>query len=175
MPGDQLAVPSGSPVHAVDCRGVDWGRYPRTDPTRPVPGAGRDVLDDRCHCGSVARDGLSPLVESGVGGPDRQARPAVIKEADRPQPRAVVPAGLTGREVEVLRLAARGMCNREIGEQLSISARTVGHHLAHIYDKTGRRTRVGASLLAMEHGLLSDDPVGCNFAVDLHAAPPAWP
>ncbi|MFF3243757.1 helix-turn-helix transcriptional regulator [Streptomyces sp. NPDC002870] len=53
----------------------------------------------------------------------------------------MLPAGLTEREVEVLCLAARGLSNRQIGEGLSISDRTVGHYLAHIYDKTGRRSR----------------------------------
>jgi DNA-binding NarL/FixJ family response regulator len=35
-----------------------------------------------------------------------------------------------------------------------VSSRTVQHHLAHVYDKTGRRTRAGAALFAMEHGLV---------------------
>ncbi|WP_328869365.1 ATP-binding protein [Streptomyces sp. NBC_00287] len=63
---------------------------------------------------------------------------------------------LTEREREVLVLAARGLRNREIGMRLSISDRTVGHHLAHIYDKTGHRTRAGLGVFAMEHGLLPD-------------------
>ncbi|MFI5689766.1 AAA family ATPase [Streptomyces sp. NPDC051636] len=66
-----------------------------------------------------------------------------------------LPAGLTEREVQVLCLVAQGLHNREIGMQLSISSRTVGHHLAHIYDKTGQRTRAGVTVFAMEHGLLS--------------------
>ena len=65
-----------------------------------------------------------------------------------------LPAGLTWREVEVVRLAARGFSNREIGQALSISPRTAGHHLTHVYDKTGRRSRVGIAVFAMEHGLL---------------------
>ncbi|MDQ0945740.1 response regulator transcription factor [Streptomyces sp. V1I1] len=56
--------------------------------------------------------------------------------------------------MEVLRLAARGLSNRQIGERLSISNRTVGHHLVHIYDKTGRRSRAGVAVFAMEHRLL---------------------
>ena len=39
-----------------------------------------------------------------------------------------------------------------------VSERTVGHHLAHIYDKTGRRTRAGAAVFALEHGLLPELP-----------------
>ena len=37
---------------------------------------------------------------------------------------------------------------------LGVAERTVGHHLAHVHDKTGRRTRAGAAVFAMEHGLL---------------------
>ncbi|HZX37973.1 MAG TPA: LuxR C-terminal-related transcriptional regulator [Streptomyces sp.] len=73
--------------------------------------------------------------------------------AGLPRPRRVLPAGLTEREVEVLCLAARGLSNRQIGEELSISSRTVGHHLAHIYDKTSRRSRAGMAVLAMDHRL----------------------
>ena len=63
---------------------------------------------------------------------------------------------LTAREVEVLRLAARGMSNKEIGAALSISPKTADHHIQHIYDKIGVSTRAGAALFAMEHGLLTD-------------------
>jgi HD-GYP domain-containing protein (c-di-GMP phosphodiesterase class II) len=71
-------------------------------------------------------------------------------------PRGGQPAGLTEREVEVLRLAARGHTRREIGRRLSISENTVRHHLEHIYNKTGASNRVSATLFAMEHGLLAD-------------------
>ena len=54
----------------------------------------------------------------------------------------------------MLRLSVRGLSNRQIAGELGISERTVGHHLAHIYDKTGRRTRAGAAVFAMEHDLL---------------------
>ncbi len=67
-------------------------------------------------------------------------------------------ARLTDREVDVLRLAARGLSNKGIAETLVVSPRTVQHHLAHIYDKTGRRSRAGNALFAMEHGLL--EPAG---------------
>ena len=61
---------------------------------------------------------------------------------------------LTAREVQVLALAARGLSNRDIAERLHIAERTVGHHLAHVYDKTGRRTRAGVAVWAIEQGLL---------------------
>lgn len=52
--------------------------------------------------------------------------------------------GLSDREVEVLRLAARGLTNNDIGEKLFISPRTVGHHLSSIYNKLGVNSRAAA-------------------------------
>jgi hypothetical protein len=63
---------------------------------------------------------------------DPRACAAVIEASGLPRPRAELPAGLSEREVDVVRLAARGMSNREIGDELETSDRTVGHHLAHI-------------------------------------------
>jgi DNA-binding NarL/FixJ family response regulator len=67
------------------------------------------------------------------------------------------PGGLTSREVEVLRLLARGLSNREIAERLVISRKTAGHHVEHIYAKTGTTNRALASLFAASHGLIGDD------------------
>lgn len=66
------------------------------------------------------------------------------------------PAGLTQREVEVLRLLARGMTNKQIAEALTISRKTVANHIEHIYIKIGTSTRAAASLFATQHGLLVD-------------------
>lgn len=65
------------------------------------------------------------------------------------------PAGLTEREIEVLQLVARGDTNKEVAQRLGISARTVGHHLAHAYEKIGVSTRAAAALFAIEHGLVT--------------------
>ena len=78
----------------------------------------------------------------------------VLSGAGQETPRRTSPVGLTEREVEVLRLAARGLSNREIAGRLYISERTVGHHLAHVYDKTGLRTRAGVAVWAVENRLL---------------------
>jgi DNA-binding NarL/FixJ family response regulator len=66
------------------------------------------------------------------------------------------PAGLTSREVEVLRLLARGLSNKEIAEQLTISRKTTGSHIEHIYTKIDASNRAQASLFAMRHGLMAD-------------------
>lgn len=65
-----------------------------------------------------------------------------------------LPAGLTGREVEVLQLAVQGLSNREIATALVVSPKTVGRHIERIYEKAGVSTRVGATLFALRHGLL---------------------
>ncbi|HEY3110452.1 MAG TPA: HD domain-containing phosphohydrolase [Chloroflexota bacterium] len=65
------------------------------------------------------------------------------------------PGGLSDREVEVLRLLARGLSNRQIAERLVVSERTVHHHVEHVYDKIDVSTRAGATLFAMQHDLLA--------------------
>ena len=66
-------------------------------------------------------------------------------------------AGLTAREIEVLRLVVRGLSNKEIGEQLVISPKTAGNHVEHIYAKIGATNRQRASLFAIKHGLMASD------------------
>ena len=58
------------------------------------------------------------------------------------------PAGLTERAVDVLRLLARGLANKQVAAKLGISAKTVGHHIEHIYTKADVTTRAGATLFA---------------------------
>jgi DNA-binding CsgD family transcriptional regulator len=63
------------------------------------------------------------------------------------------PAGLTAREVEVLRLVARGLTSGEIARELKISEKTVSHHLTHIFNKTISENRAAAVAFAIHHGL----------------------
>jgi DNA-binding CsgD family transcriptional regulator len=58
--------------------------------------------------------------------------------------------------VEVLRLAARGLSNREIADRLGISRKTAANHVEHIYAKIGVSNRARASLFAVRHGLIAD-------------------
>jgi HD-GYP domain-containing protein (c-di-GMP phosphodiesterase class II) len=94
--------------------------------------------------------------EARAGRLDGNAVHAVLAEAGHRVPRArrERPAGLSRREVEVLRLLARGLSNKEMAEQLYLSPDTVKRHIQHIYDKTGLSTRAGATLFAMENSLL---------------------
>ena len=66
------------------------------------------------------------------------------------------PGGLTRREIEVLRLLARGCSNKDIAARLVISPKTAGTHIEHIYAKLDVSTRAEASLFAMQHGLLPE-------------------
>ncbi len=71
--------------------------------------------------------------------------------AKRPRER---PAGLTERELEVLLVLVRGHSNQEIADDLGISAKTVGNHIQHVYEKAGVRSRAAATLWAFEHDLV---------------------
>jgi HD-GYP domain-containing protein (c-di-GMP phosphodiesterase class II)/DNA-binding CsgD family transcriptional regulator len=64
------------------------------------------------------------------------------------------PAGLTDREVEVLRLIAQGHSSRSVAEELTISIKTVGRHIENIYGKTSASSRATAALFAMQHDLI---------------------
>ena len=68
-------------------------------------------------------------------------------------------AGLTPREVEVLRLLVRGASAREIGRRLTISPKTAANHIEHIYTKLGVGNRALASLVALRHGLVGAEDV----------------
>jgi DNA-binding CsgD family transcriptional regulator len=68
--------------------------------------------------------------------------------------RTTLPCGLTAREVEVLRLLARGLTTAQIAEGLHITAKTAEHHIGHIYTKIDVSTRGAAALFAMENDLI---------------------
>ncbi len=68
-------------------------------------------------------------------------------------PAHTYPAGLTARQVQVLRLLARGMTNSEIASELDLSEKTVAHHLTHIFNKTGSENRAAAVAFTIHHGL----------------------
>ncbi|HET7397948.1 MAG TPA: HD domain-containing phosphohydrolase [Intrasporangium sp.] len=66
------------------------------------------------------------------------------------------PAGLTGRETEVLRLLAAGNSNRQIASRLQLSVKTVGRHVENLYAKTQTHSRAAAAVFALEHGILPE-------------------
>ena len=100
-----------------------------------------------------AKEQLS--TEAGKGRLDGEAVRAVLAAAGHRQPRRTTwPAGLTDREVEVLRLIAQGRSYREVAKLLTITPKTAEHHIEHIYDKIGVSARASAALFAMEHDLV---------------------
>jgi HD-GYP domain-containing protein (c-di-GMP phosphodiesterase class II) len=87
---------------------------------------------------------------------DREAVGAVLEAAGqrRRAGRSIHPAGLTEREVEVLRLVVQGRPEKQIARALHISPATVHTHVVHIYEKAGVSTRAGAAVFAMENDLV---------------------
>jgi DNA-binding NarL/FixJ family response regulator len=116
------------------------------------------MTEERPYRKALARAEAARVLEAEAkaGAFDRQAVAAVLEAAGhvRKQPRPAWPAGLSEREVQVLRLVARGKTDKEIGRALVVSEVTVHHHVRHIYDKIGVSTRAGAALFAMEHDLI---------------------
>jgi DNA-binding CsgD family transcriptional regulator len=72
-----------------------------------------------------------------------------------PRVRAATQGVLTTREQEIAVLVGRGLSNREIGERLSITRRTVAAHVEHLLSKLGYTSRTEVGVWAAEHGLLS--------------------
>jgi len=70
------------------------------------------------------------------------------------RPRRELPAGLTRRELEVLLALVLGHSNQAIADELGISAKTVGHHVQHVYQKVGVRSRAAVTVWAFEHDLV---------------------
>ena len=68
-------------------------------------------------------------------------------------PSQTYPAGLTAREVQVLRFVANGLTNAEIAEELRLSEKTIAHHLTHIFNKTTSENRAAAAAFAIRHSL----------------------
>lgn len=120
----------------------------------------RSRLEPRPHRRAVdPADAVDQLrTEAKAGRLDSDAVQAVLAAAGHGRSRRPArPAGLTDREIEVLRLLAQGLSNREIAARLVISPKTAGRHVEHIYTKTGTTNRALASLFAANHGLIGPE------------------
>jgi HD-GYP domain-containing protein (c-di-GMP phosphodiesterase class II) len=148
---------------------LDGSGYPRGLSGNAIAPAGRilaaadayhAMTEPRPHRAARTAGEAATEVRTGVrqGLFDSDAADAVLRAAGHPaRRRREWPAGLTSREVEVLRLLVRGLSNKEIAEQLVISRKTAGSHVEHIYAKIGVSNRARASLFAMKHGLMGAD------------------
>jgi DNA-binding NarL/FixJ family response regulator len=111
--------------------------------------ASSDELVHAVHAIAAGESALSPTV----------ARKLVLRTTGNASVREEPLEPLTDREMEILRLAAKGLGNKQIGVALGISDRTVQGHLANIYAKLGVSTRTEAVLFAVrEKWLTLDNP-----------------
>ncbi|MDQ6772775.1 MAG: HD domain-containing protein [Candidatus Dormibacteraeota bacterium] len=158
----ELAVMVGMHHERLDGSGYHRGslRGEITPPARILAAADayQAMTQLRPHRAALAPEQAAAELESmaAVGRLDREAVRRVLTAAGHRLTRARQswPAGLTEREVEVLRLICRGGTKKEVAAKLSISPSTVDHHLRHIYGKAGVQTRAGATLFALEQDLL---------------------
>jgi HD-GYP domain-containing protein (c-di-GMP phosphodiesterase class II)/DNA-binding CsgD family transcriptional regulator len=146
---------------------MDGSGYPRGLTGEKISPAGRllaaadhyhALMEPRPHRLAISAEQAAATVQEEVraGRLDADATAAVLAVAGHTtKRRREWPGGLTTREVEVLRLLARGMSNPEIAATLTISRKTASTHLEHIYAKLGVNNRAMASLYAAKHGLMT--------------------
>ncbi len=161
------ALASLAPLAVQHHERLDGSGYPRGVAGDAISRGGRVLmaadlyrskLEPRPHrpAVTVAEAGTLLRAEVRAGRIDGDAAEAVLRAGGQPaRRRRDWPAGLTAREVEILRLVARGLSQREIAEQLVISRKTASNHIEHIYSKTGASNRAMAALFAVRHGLIS--------------------
>jgi ATP/maltotriose-dependent transcriptional regulator MalT len=144
-------------------RGVPAASQPLTARILAAADAYQTRLEDRPHRRALTAEAAAEDLErqAEAGKLDREVTRSLLAASGHSshstEAPKELPAGLSEREVEVLRLAVRGLSNRQIGEALYLSPKTVGHHIQHIYGKIGVSTRVGATLFALGHDLVKDD------------------
>jgi HD-GYP domain-containing protein (c-di-GMP phosphodiesterase class II) len=163
-----------APLGAVvvqHCERLDGSGYPRGLKGNAISRAARmlgaadayqAMREPRPHRPERTADDAAAETRAEVkaGRLDAESVAAVLGAAGHRVPRRREgPAGLTAREVEVLRLLARGLSNKEIAERLVISPKTAGNHVEHIYAKIDASSRATASLFAMQHGLLPEEEI----------------
>jgi HD-GYP domain-containing protein (c-di-GMP phosphodiesterase class II) len=118
------------------------------------------MTESRPHRPAIAAPQAATELRAAVGRSlfDADTVDAVLRAAGHAvKRRRTLPAGLTPREVEVLRLLVRGLSYKEIAQELVISRKTAGAHVEHIYTKLGVSNRARASLFAMKHGLMAGE------------------
>ena len=115
------------------------------------------VTEPRPHRSALSREAAADVLteEARAGRLDPEAVAAVLEGSGHRTPSVPWPAGLTDREIQVVRLLARGLQTKQIARALEISPKTVDFHIQSAYRKMGVSTRAGATLFAMQHGLIT--------------------
>jgi HD-GYP domain-containing protein (c-di-GMP phosphodiesterase class II) len=143
-------------------RGLSGSAIPRPARILGAADAYQAMREPRPYRPALGADDAAAELRGEVraGRLDGDAVEAVLGAAGHRVPRRREgPAGLTAREIEVLRLVARGLSNKEIAARLVITPKTVGNHVEHIYAKIGASNRAGAGLFALRHGLLPEEEI----------------
>ena len=110
-------------------------------PHRPArsPGDAAEILGEEAHARRLDSDAVAAVIEA-----SGQRAPMIER-----------PAGLTEREADVVRLLARGYQTKQVARELGIAIKTADRHVQNAYAKIGVSTRAGATLFAMEQGLVA--------------------
>jgi len=158
------ALSVGAHHERMDGQGYYRGLSGRNIPLGARMVAAADLFDDLTHDSPgrpalEASAALEAIRQEAGSNLDPEVVQALLEElgeaGQRLRPRREAwPAGLTDREVEVLRSAAQGSTRRQVAEALFLSENTIRHHLESIYSKIGVGSRAGAVLFAVEHDLL---------------------
>src|ERR1700733_2650349 len=166
-----------APLGLIACR-----HHERMDGSGYPAGMSRSELDtaacllaaaDVCHALCEPRPyraALGPAaaarVMSGLPRARDAVRPVLAAAGAPPPALPALPAGLTERELEIVRWLAAGATKREIAAELVISPSTVHTHTVHIYAKCGLSTRAGLAMFAMRHGLMARTGPGAGAKID---------
>ncbi len=141
-------------------RGLPANKLPMTVRILAVADIYRSLTEPRPHREAQSAEAAAEELRSQVraGLLDDEAVRAVLMAAGHRlrSRRHESVAGLSDREIEVLRLVAHGYSNGQMARLLRISKSTIHHHIQHIYTKLGVSTRAAATLFAMQHNLLGD-------------------
>ena len=162
------ALESMAPIAGMHHERLDGSGYHRGCRAAAIPAASRilaaadafhAMTETRPHRAALTpeRAGEELVRDSRDGRFDPDVVSAVLESAGQGSSRVrsgLRPAGLSDREIEVLRLVAEGCSNPQIAKRLFISRRTAEHHVQHVYRKIGVSSRAAAALFALEHDLL---------------------
>jgi DNA-binding CsgD family transcriptional regulator len=148
----QLALATGDPASGVEYLGTAAAAF--DDLGLPYEAARARVTRARALFAIGSTTDAEAELERAASTLDRLGAEPDLVEIERLRSGDVaLPAGLTPREAEVLRLVAAGKTNRDIAVELVISEHTVARHLQNMFAKLGVSSRAGATAFAFEHGL----------------------